>query len=105
VAEQQQAELSERRTEDLNLRGLLSPNGGDRVVPMELGPSLVPALEWLIVERDALLPVVQAARAWRRDYRSPLGATMEFDTALVAAVDAYEAQVDAGARPDGDTDG
>ncbi|MFE9764656.1 hypothetical protein ACFYPC_09015 [Streptomyces sp. NPDC005808] len=32
----------------LNMRGALSPNGEDRKVPMPLGESLTPAVEWLI---------------------------------------------------------
>jgi hypothetical protein len=48
--QQIRAELRDRRTEDLNLRGLLAPDGQPRRVPMELGASLVPAVEWLLAE-------------------------------------------------------
>lgn len=46
----------------------------------------------VIAERDALLPVVEAARAWRADYKSPYGAPYELDTDLVVAVDALDAK-------------
>lgn len=43
-------ELKARRNEDLGLRGLLSPNGGERAIPAEVSMcgSLVPAVSWLI---------------------------------------------------------
>jgi hypothetical protein len=52
--EQVRVELRDRRAEDLDLRGLLAPNGQPRRVPMELGASLVPAVEWLLAENERL---------------------------------------------------
>jgi hypothetical protein len=43
-------------------------------------------------ERDAYRAVVDAAKAWRADYKSPYGARFESDTVLVAAVDALASQ-------------
>lgn len=58
----------------LNVRGALSPNGEDRKVPFPLGPTLLPAVEWLIARvaeleaerhttNEALDDAVQALRA------------------------------------------
>ncbi len=48
-------ELRDRCNEDQELRGVLSPNGRPfgRVIPFPLGPSLVPAVEWLIAQVEA----------------------------------------------------
>lgn len=59
------AELSELRTDLLDIRGLLSPNGGERVVPFDLGDAVAPAVEYLICEVRALLRLREAAVAWR----------------------------------------
>lgn len=48
--DQARAELARRRTEDLTLRGILAPADSPRRVPMPLGDSLAPAVEWLIAE-------------------------------------------------------
>lgn len=48
------AELTRRRTEDLTLRGILAPADGRRPVPMALGDSVAPAVEWLLAEVDRL---------------------------------------------------
>lgn len=70
-AEVRRAELRDRRTEDLNLRGLLAPDGLPRRVPMELGASLVPAVERLLLELDrfreghrALFALMQDGQHW-----------------------------------------
>lgn len=63
-AQQKVEELRDRRNEDMELRGVLSPNGGDRAVPFELGASLVPAVEWLVAEQEWLRYVVEPAVAW-----------------------------------------
>lgn len=48
------AELTRRRTDDLTIRGALAPADGPRHVPMPLGDSVTPAVEWLIADRDHL---------------------------------------------------
>ncbi|MGW5852140.1 hypothetical protein ACWFQ8_30045 [Streptomyces sp. NPDC055254] len=50
-------ELRVRRNEDMALRGELSPSGGQRAVPFELGESLVPAVQWLIARVAERPPV------------------------------------------------
>ena len=57
-------ELTARRTEDVTLRGELSPAYGPRRVPMELGSSLVPAVQWLlarVAELEARAAVIEDA--------------------------------------------
>lgn len=49
-SERHHAELTARRTEGLTLRGTLAPADSPRRVPMPLGESLVPAIEWLLTE-------------------------------------------------------
>lgn len=46
------ARLTKAESDLLNVRGTLSPNGYPRRVPMELGPTLAPAVEWLAGEVD-----------------------------------------------------
>lgn len=48
------AELTRRRTDDLNIRGALAPADGPREVPMALGDSVAPAVEWLTADRNRL---------------------------------------------------
>jgi len=100
-------ELRDARNDLLNIRGILSPNGGDRVVPDDV--PMAPAVEWLVAERDALRrelaeiqelfdvgsadrvrAVVEAAIAWHaRVADDPrLWADGE-DVVLLAAVDSY----------------
>jgi hypothetical protein len=50
--ERLRTELTRRRTEDLNLRGTLAPADLPRRIPMPLGESLVPVVEWLLTELD-----------------------------------------------------
>jgi hypothetical protein len=47
-------ELRHRRNDDMEVRGILSPNGGTPAVPMELGPTVAPAVAWLVSDRDRL---------------------------------------------------
>jgi hypothetical protein len=63
-------ELRDRRNDDMAIRGILSPNGGPRVIAVEIGPTVAPAVEWLVSDRDSwrrlaedFSPVVVAARA------------------------------------------
>jgi hypothetical protein len=52
--ERHERELRAKSGDLVNIRGLLSPNGYPRVVPMDLGATVAPAVEWLIGERDRL---------------------------------------------------
>lgn len=52
AAIQARAELTRRRAEDLSLRGILAPADGPRRVPMALGESLAPAVEWILAELE-----------------------------------------------------
>lgn len=47
-------ELRDKRTDLLNIRGVLSPAGEERKVPFELGPEVAPAVEWLVAEVEQL---------------------------------------------------
>jgi hypothetical protein len=49
-------ELVAYQNDALNIRGILSPNGRPRRVPMELGAELAPVVEWLIDELEAAKP-------------------------------------------------
>lgn len=55
------AELTARRNDALAMRGALSPNGFPARVPMPLGETLLPAVEWLLA-RVAELEVLNPAR-------------------------------------------
>ncbi|MFE2940987.1 hypothetical protein ACFXKG_18280 [Streptomyces sp. NPDC059255] len=46
--DRRRAELVARRNDDMEMRGLLAPNGAARRVPMPLGERLAPAVDWLI---------------------------------------------------------
>ncbi|MFF4746845.1 hypothetical protein [Streptomyces sp. NPDC001268] len=46
--ERRRVRLIALQNDALNMRGALSPNGEDRKVPMPLGDTLTPAVEWLI---------------------------------------------------------
>lgn len=70
------AELVALRNDALNMRGLLSPNGSPRRVPMPLGKELAPVVEWLLsrvaeleaerhVTNEALDDAVRELRARR----------------------------------------
>ncbi|MFC1410382.1 hypothetical protein ACEZCY_14065 [Streptacidiphilus sp. N1-12] len=45
--EDRRARLVALDTDAQNIRGLLAPNGAPRLVPMELGEQLLPAVQWL----------------------------------------------------------
>jgi hypothetical protein len=67
---QLRTELTRRRTEDLNLRGTLAPADRPRRVPMPLGETLVPAVEWLLAELDQAcgqLDNVALVKVWRNE--------------------------------------
>ena len=49
------------QSDALNVRGALSPMGEDRKVPFPLGPTLLPAVEWLI----GRVAELETAVAWR----------------------------------------
>jgi hypothetical protein len=46
--------LRDLRNDASDIRGALSPNGEDARVPMPLGDTLLPAVEWLLAENDRL---------------------------------------------------
>ena len=88
------------------VRVLFWPDGGARRVPQQRTDGMAAAVDWLLTqrvtltlaldaaeaERDAMLPVVEAAKAWRQhvgDY--PLPAS-DFIRELIAAVDALSTQ-------------
>lgn len=48
------ARLAAAESDLLNVRGILSPNGHPRRVPMELVPTIAPAVEWLVGEVERL---------------------------------------------------
>ena len=57
------AELVALRNDALNMRGVLSPNGFPRRVPMPLGKELTPVVEWLLNRIDELEAQTGTARA------------------------------------------
>jgi hypothetical protein len=59
VVERRGARLVTLEIDALHIRGALSPNGRPRRVPMELGETLLPAVEWLL---DRVAEFEQAAR-------------------------------------------
>jgi hypothetical protein len=90
-------ELRDRRNDDMEVRGILSPNGGPRVIAVEIGPTIAPAVEWLVSDRDswrgmaeAFRPVVHAARAWREMRRGVPTQPKEAAARLITAVDALD---------------
>lgn len=67
------AELVALRNDALNMRGVLSPNGFPRRVPMPLGKELTPVVEWLLnrvteleAQREALAERLCAGQQWQR---------------------------------------
>lgn len=48
------------------------------------------ALDWYEAERDAMRPVVEAARAWRAQFSRPADTKYPRMGALIAAVDALD---------------
>lgn len=53
-AERYRIELRDKGNDLLNVRGLLSPNGYPRRVPMEIGEAVAPAVEWLLAQLEEL---------------------------------------------------
>ncbi|WP_199572669.1 hypothetical protein [Streptomyces murinus] len=91
--DRRRARLVALQNDALNIRGALSPNGEARKVPMPLGETLLPAVEWLInrvaeleAERhstnEALDDAVQELRA-RRD-AEVVGRSVEKLTRMLA---------------------
>lgn len=62
-------ELRDKRTDLLNIRGILSPqpSTGDPVVPMPLGAEVAPAIEWLAAEVERLRAELDAIRTDETD--------------------------------------
>jgi hypothetical protein len=56
--ERDHVELRDKRTDLLNVRGILSPNGYPSKVPMPLVPTVAPAVQWLVAEVERYQPVV-----------------------------------------------
>jgi hypothetical protein len=80
--ERRRVRLVALQNDALNMRGALSPNGEERKVPMPMGDTLAPAVEWLInrvaeleLERhptnEALDDAVQALRAKQDEPAAP----------------------------------
>lgn len=94
--ERRRTELRDKGNDLLDVRGLLSPNGGDSVLPagFDISEQVAPAVEWLIDEVRRLRAVADAAVAWAQEIRQP--GRGKFDdlqpwsqlTALLVAVDA-----------------
>ncbi|MYV56481.1 hypothetical protein [Streptomyces sp. SID3212] len=55
-ADRERAELVTLRTQDTELRGLLSPSGRDRRVPAPVGESVTAVVAWLLDEVERLRP-------------------------------------------------
>lgn len=91
-------ELRTKGNDLLDIRGLLSPNGGDRVVPFELGETVAPAVEWLIGRVARLNHLEDTARAWRATWGQVDLATIP-PTRTGQAVRAHIAAIDASLRP------
>lgn len=78
------------RNDAINMRGALSPNGEARKVPMPLGETLAPAVDWLIgrvAELEALTPApIQTCRTCGAgyDYGQPCPAC-QFNERMTAA--------------------
>lgn len=80
--ERHRVELRDKGNDLLDIRGILSPNGRPRAVPMELGDRVAPAIEWLVsrvAELEQQLADVApyaeagkqaAAEAAEREYRN-----------------------------------
>jgi hypothetical protein len=69
--------LTPLRTDASDIRGALSPNGEEARVPMPLGDTLLPAVEWLLAENERLnaereAALTEAADRLRRDARALL---------------------------------
>jgi hypothetical protein len=95
-------ELRVVRNDLLDIRGLLSPNGGEPVTPFTLGERVAPAIEWLIEKRAEAVSslaavirshagwrdVIEKAKAWREMRRGTPTKPKPESAALAAAVDA-----------------
>ena len=65
VQVRQRTELRDKGNDLLDVRGLLSPNGGDSVLPagFDISEQVAPAVEWLIDEVRRLRAVAESAAA------------------------------------------
>lgn len=70
--ERLRTELTRRRADDLNIRGALAPADGPRNVPMALGDSVTPAVEWLTAELGRVRAELASTQAQRDDARERL---------------------------------
>lgn len=61
------------RADALNMRGTLSPEGRPRRVPMPLGESLTPVVEWLLDEVDRLRAQVAGLQPEEPQHPAPCG--------------------------------
>ncbi|MFD8516514.1 hypothetical protein ACFV27_36915 [Streptomyces antimycoticus] len=64
-SEKRRQRMAAAETDLLDIRGTLSPNGFPRRVPMELGKTIAPVIEWLLDERDELAARADKAEAER----------------------------------------
>lgn len=82
-------ELRDKGNDLLAVRGILSPNGHPSRVPMPIGVTVAPSVQWLADEVERLRGVAETAVAWRRAYGSN-GTALAGNrvTALVTAIDA-----------------
>ncbi|MGW7603171.1 hypothetical protein [Streptomyces antimycoticus] len=53
-SEKRRVRMAAAEADLMDIRGTLSPNGFPRRVPMELGETIAPVIEWLLDERDEL---------------------------------------------------
>lgn len=88
-------ELRDRRTDDLDIRGILkpAPGVGDPAVPMPLGPALAPAIEWLVNDRDRLRLQLESAEQERDAARGVAKGRTELADQMRTERDAAREQV------------
>jgi len=93
-------ELRDKSNDLVNIRGILSPNGGERAVPDDVPtvPDAAPAVEWLVAELGRTRPVVEAAVEWHAAGQS-FAANLGTAAALFAAVDSYTQSSNPGETP------
>ncbi len=62
--EEQRVQLRDAHNDLLDVRGILSPAGGEPVTPLSLVPSVAPAVQWLVDELER-----RRLELWRWDER------------------------------------
>lgn len=90
--EEQRVQLRDAHNDLLDVRGILAPAGEARKVPMDLVPTVAPAVQWLVAALGRAEGLVEAARRWREGL--PVDAAqwaVEGDRRLAAAVDLHSA--------------